>query len=250
MIYFNSDSTSNGISTIVATFDVGYSQDIGAVDIQNRVQTAEAVAAPRGQAVRRDDQEDVDRHGLRGQPGLARRPIRLDVPGQLRPDLRPRRAEADRRGERRDAVRAEVRHAGLARPGPDGRAAHLAGRGRSRRSRPRTARRRWARSAASRPRRAWSSSTRSSPRGGCPRSTSSRTSSSAAATTARSSGWATSPGSSSTRRTTIPPAGSAASRPARCRSTSTPTPTRSTSSSQVRESMDRLKQEFPPRARV
>ena len=28
MIYFSSDSTSNGISTIVATFDVGYSQDI------------------------------------------------------------------------------------------------------------------------------------------------------------------------------------------------------------------------------
>ncbi len=46
MIYFNSDSTSNGVSTIVATFDVGYSQDIAAVDIQNRVQTAEAVLPP------------------------------------------------------------------------------------------------------------------------------------------------------------------------------------------------------------
>ena len=46
MIYFSSDSTSNGVSTIVATFDVGYSQDIGAVDIQNRVQTAEAVLPP------------------------------------------------------------------------------------------------------------------------------------------------------------------------------------------------------------
>ncbi|MHB1559756.1 MAG: efflux RND transporter permease subunit [Isosphaeraceae bacterium] len=46
MIYFNSDSTSNGASTIVATFDVGYSQDIAAVDIQNRVQTAEAVLPP------------------------------------------------------------------------------------------------------------------------------------------------------------------------------------------------------------
>ena len=43
MIYFNSDSTSNGTSNIIATFDVGYSQDIGAVDIQNRVQTAQAV---------------------------------------------------------------------------------------------------------------------------------------------------------------------------------------------------------------
>jgi len=46
MIYFSSDSTSNGISSIVATFDVGYSQDIGAVDIQNRVQTAQAVLPP------------------------------------------------------------------------------------------------------------------------------------------------------------------------------------------------------------
>ena len=46
MIYFNSDSTSNGMSTIVATFDVGYSQDIGAVDIQNRVETAQAVLPP------------------------------------------------------------------------------------------------------------------------------------------------------------------------------------------------------------
>jgi hydrophobe/amphiphile efflux-1 (HAE1) family protein len=46
MIYFSSDSTSNGLSSIVATFDVGYSQDIAAVDIQNRVQTAEAVLPP------------------------------------------------------------------------------------------------------------------------------------------------------------------------------------------------------------
>ena len=46
MIYFNSDSTSNGVATIVATFDVGYSQDIGAVDIQNRVETAQAVLPP------------------------------------------------------------------------------------------------------------------------------------------------------------------------------------------------------------
>jgi len=46
MIYFSSDSTSNGVSTIVATFDVGYSQDIGAVDIQNRVETAQAGLPP------------------------------------------------------------------------------------------------------------------------------------------------------------------------------------------------------------
>ena len=42
-IYFSSDSTSTGQSIIVATFDVGYSQDIAAVDIQNYVQTAQAV---------------------------------------------------------------------------------------------------------------------------------------------------------------------------------------------------------------
>ena len=43
MIYFASDSTSNGLSQIVATFDVGYSLDIAAVDVQNKVQTAQAV---------------------------------------------------------------------------------------------------------------------------------------------------------------------------------------------------------------
>src|SRR3954471_17460750 len=35
LIYFISDSTSNGVSNIMATFEVGYSQDLAAVDIQN-----------------------------------------------------------------------------------------------------------------------------------------------------------------------------------------------------------------------
>src|SRR3954452_8389763 len=43
MIYFASDSTSNGLSQIVGTFEVGYSLDIAAVDVQNKVQTAQAV---------------------------------------------------------------------------------------------------------------------------------------------------------------------------------------------------------------
>ena len=128
MIYFNSDSTSNGVSTIVATFDVGYSQDIGAVDIQNRVETAQAVLAPGSQAVRRDDQEDVDRHGLRRQPGLSRRPLRLDLPRQLRADLRARRSEADSGCQRRDRVRPQVCDAHLARPRPPGRPVDPAGR--------------------------------------------------------------------------------------------------------------------------
>ncbi len=46
LLYFSSDSTSNGMSSIVATFDIGYSQDIAAVDIQNKVQTANAQLPP------------------------------------------------------------------------------------------------------------------------------------------------------------------------------------------------------------
>ncbi len=46
LIYYSSDSTSNGVSSIVATFEVGFSQDMAAVDIQNRVQTAQAQLPP------------------------------------------------------------------------------------------------------------------------------------------------------------------------------------------------------------
>jgi hydrophobe/amphiphile efflux-1 (HAE1) family protein len=40
MIYMSSDSTSQGVSRILATFDVGYDQDIAAVDVQQKVDTA------------------------------------------------------------------------------------------------------------------------------------------------------------------------------------------------------------------
>ena len=42
MIYMSSSSTNDGVSSIVVTFEVGYDQNIGAVDVQNRVQQAEA----------------------------------------------------------------------------------------------------------------------------------------------------------------------------------------------------------------
>jgi len=42
MIYMSSNSTSNGSSVITVTFDVGYDLNIASVDVQNRVQTAEA----------------------------------------------------------------------------------------------------------------------------------------------------------------------------------------------------------------
>ena len=40
MIYMSSSSTNNGDSNITVTFDVGYDQDIAAVDVQNRVERA------------------------------------------------------------------------------------------------------------------------------------------------------------------------------------------------------------------
>jgi HAE1 family hydrophobic/amphiphilic exporter-1 len=45
-IYFSSDSTSNGLANVIATFDVGYDQDIAAVDIQNKVSTAQTSLPP------------------------------------------------------------------------------------------------------------------------------------------------------------------------------------------------------------
>jgi HAE1 family hydrophobic/amphiphilic exporter-1 len=45
-IYFSSDSTSNGLTNLIATFDVGYDQDIAAVDIQNKVATAQTSLPP------------------------------------------------------------------------------------------------------------------------------------------------------------------------------------------------------------
>src|SRR3954454_7532079 len=45
-IYFNADSTPNGLANIIATFDVGYDQDIAAVDIQNKVSTAQTSLPP------------------------------------------------------------------------------------------------------------------------------------------------------------------------------------------------------------
>lgn len=46
MIYMSSDSTSSGVSRILVTLDVGYSQDIGAIDVQNKVDTAKPTLPP------------------------------------------------------------------------------------------------------------------------------------------------------------------------------------------------------------
>ena len=231
MIYFNSDSTSNGISTIVATFDVGYSQDIGAVDIQNRVETAQAVLPPEvkqfGVTIKKTSTDMVCVVNLVSPDGRYDSTY-LDNYAQIYVLDSP---EAGHRRERRQRVRAEVRDADLARPGPPGQPAHRAdggdrghpvreppgGRGQDRRPAgpagpgvqgvpdPHQG----------------AADDRQGIRGDRRPPARRRLDRPAAAT---------SPGSSSTRRTTIPPAGSTASRPARCRSTSIPTPTGSTSS--------------------
>jgi HAE1 family hydrophobic/amphiphilic exporter-1 len=46
MIYMSSDSTSNGLSRILVTLDVGTSQDIGAIDVQNKVDSAKPTLPP------------------------------------------------------------------------------------------------------------------------------------------------------------------------------------------------------------
>ena len=127
MIYFSSDSTSNGVSTIVATFDVGYSQDIGAVDIQNRVQTAQAVLPPEvkqfGVTIKKTSTDMVCVVNLVSPDGRYDSTY-LDNYAQIYVlDVLKRIAGR----ERRQRVRAQVRDADLARPGPAGRPAHRAG---------------------------------------------------------------------------------------------------------------------------
>ena len=46
MLYMSSDSTGSGLSRTLVTLDVGVSQDIGAVDVQNKVDTAKPVLPP------------------------------------------------------------------------------------------------------------------------------------------------------------------------------------------------------------
>ena len=46
MLYMSSDSTGSGVSRTLVTLDVGVSQDIGAVDVQNKVDTAKPTLPP------------------------------------------------------------------------------------------------------------------------------------------------------------------------------------------------------------
>ena len=247
MIYFNSDSTSNGISTIVATFDVGYSQDIGAVDIQNRVETAQAVLPPEvkqfGVTIKktstdmvcvvnlvspdgRFDSTYLDNYAqiyvldsLKRVSGVSdvsvfgrkyAMRIWLDPDHMASQQIAPDEVIARIQAENRQAAAGKIG----AQPIPPGPGVQGI----------------------------------SDPHQGAAddRRRSSRTSSFAGATMARSFASATSPGSSSTRKIMTRRAGSTASRPARCRSTSIPTPMGSISSARSVRRMDHLAKSFPP----
>ena len=128
-IYFNSDSTSNGLCNIIATFDVGYDQDIAAVDIQNKVSTAQTSLPPEvkqyGVTVKKTSTNMVCVVNLVSPDGRYDATF-LDNYAQINVvDA----LEANSGYQRCQPVRPQVRHEDLARPGPDGQPADLAGRG-------------------------------------------------------------------------------------------------------------------------
>ena len=125
MLYMTSTSTSSGVSTVTATFDVDRNQDLAAVDVQNRVATALGRLPNEvkniGVTVTKASTGFVMAAGVYAENGR----VRLAVPQQLPRRLRPRRAEARARRRRRHHLRrAQVRDAPVARPDAAGGARH------------------------------------------------------------------------------------------------------------------------------
>ena len=214
MIYYNSDSTSNGVSNIVATFDVGYSQDMAAVDIQNRVQTAQAQLPPEvkqyGVSIKKTSTDMVCVVNLISPDGRYDANF-LDNYGQIYVADVLKRIDGR---QRRQRARAQVRDADLDRPRPPGQHEDRPDRGDpGDPAGERPGGRRQDRRPAG-PDRAGLRAADHAQGAAGEGEPSSRRSSSAAATTARSSASRTSPASSCRRRTTSRPATSTASRPA------------------------------------
>ena len=110
--YITSNSTNSGTSTITATFELGRSPDLAAVDVQNRV------AATLGRLPNEVKNIGVTvtkaTTGFVMGVGRLRREqrVRLALPQQLPRRLRARRAQAhSRRRRRHDLRRAQVRDA-------------------------------------------------------------------------------------------------------------------------------------------
>ena len=116
MRYISSSSTNSGISSIDITFQTGYNLDIAAVDVQNRVASAEGrlpgEVLSTGITILKSNYNFVFGAGFL----YARRPLLERVHLELSRRLCQGRAQA-RAGRRRcdDLRRAQVRHARVAR---------------------------------------------------------------------------------------------------------------------------------------
>ena len=97
MAYMSSVSANDGSSTITVTFNVGYSIDTAAVDVQNRVSQASGAIAGHRQSGRHRHQQEKpehhagDQHLVAGRIGRSRHPQQLCVPAACRSGEAPAR---------------------------------------------------------------------------------------------------------------------------------------------------------------
>ncbi len=105
MTYMTSSSTNSGVSTISVTFDISRDQDLAAVDVQNRVNSALG-RMPVDVRHERHHRLEGDRR-LHGRAGLLQQgqPLHQPVHQQLPGLVRPRRDQARARRRRRDHLR-------------------------------------------------------------------------------------------------------------------------------------------------
>ena len=123
MLYIQSTNANDGSMNQIVTFDVGTDIDIDNVLVNNRYSQAQPFLPAGREELRRHDQE-VARVPADGHLALlARRPLRPDVPRELRAHQHQRRAPA-REGRRRHPQprRGRLLDADLAQPGSCSRA--------------------------------------------------------------------------------------------------------------------------------
>ena len=100
MIYMSSDSTSNGVSRILVTLDVGLFAGHRGHRRPEQGGYRQAHAAPGGHPGRRREQEDHHEHGLRGEPGQSQGDVTTRASWITMPRSTRRRAQADPRDQR------------------------------------------------------------------------------------------------------------------------------------------------------
>ena len=114
MIYMSSDSTSNGVSRILVTLDVGYSQDIGAIDVQNKVDTAKPTLPPEVTQVGVESKKTTTNMVCVVNLVSPKGTHYVRLPRQLRQINIVDVAQADSRDQRHQRLRPQVRDANLA----------------------------------------------------------------------------------------------------------------------------------------